>query len=102
MDHATQAICLTIVTESVLEARLVEDLRRAGASGWTITAAWGRGPRGMRASEIEGGNIRVETLVSPDVADRIWAELAADYFDDYALTAWSYPVQVARADRYLG
>jgi hypothetical protein len=38
--------------------------------------------------------------VSQDVAQRIWAVLADDYFADYALTAWSYDVNVARLDRY--
>lgn len=94
-------VCVTIVAESVLEARLVEHLKRAGARGWTISAARGEGPQDRRVSEIEGGNIRLETLVSTEVADRIWSRLAEDYFADYAIAAWAYDVRVARPGRYL-
>ena len=95
-------VCVVIVAESILESRLVDDLKAAGALGWTITAARGQGPRERRVSEIEGGNVRVETLVSPQVATRIWELLSADYFSDYAIAAWTHDVQVARPERYIG
>jgi len=101
-DATGVVVCVTIVAESILEARLVDDLAKAGALGWTITPARGQGPRERRVSEIEGGNVRVETLVSPDVAERIWEVLSTDYFSDYAMAAWTYEVHVARPDRYLG
>ncbi len=100
--HRGSVVCVTIVAESILEARLVEDLRAAGALGWTIASARGEGPRGRRVSDIEGGNVRVETLVAEDVAERIWTRLADSYFPNYAITAWTYNVQVARPDRYRG
>jgi len=99
---AGTVVCVTIVAESILESRLVEDLRRAGALGWTITPARGQGPRERRVSEIEGGNVRVETLVSPAVAERIWAMLTSGYFADYAIAAWTNEVSVARPERYVG
>lgn len=95
-------VCVTIVAESILEARLIDDLRVAGALGWTITSARGEGPRSRRVSDFEGGNVRVETLVSEDVAERIWARLAEAYFPNYAITAWTYAVHVARPGRYRG
>jgi hypothetical protein len=42
----------------------------------------------------------VETLVSSDVASRIWDKLAAEYFPSYAVAAWSTKVLVARPERY--
>ena len=95
-------VCVTIVAEAILESRLVDDLRNAGALGWTITLAHGEGPRGRRVSDLEGGNIRVETLVSEEVAEAIWSRLASHYFLNYAITAWTNEVQVARPDRYRG
>jgi nitrogen regulatory protein P-II 2 len=95
-------MCVTIVAESILESRLIDDLRIAGALGWTITSAHGEGPRGRRVSDFEGGNVRIETLVSEDVAERIWNRLAEAYFPNYAITAWTHEVQVARPDRYRG
>jgi hypothetical protein len=42
----------------------------------------------------------VETLVTEDVAARIWASLEADFFPHYAVSAWAYDVRVARMARY--
>lgn len=92
--------CFVIVAESLLEARLLDGLARCGARGWTVTAARGQGPRNRRVSEIEGGNIRVETLVSEDTAERVWEMLVQDYFPNYAVAAWTSTVTVARQERY--
>ncbi len=105
MDNMTETgsqavVLLTIVTENVLESRLTRDLTSCGAHGWTITDARGRGPRNRRASELEGGNIRIETLVSPTVASAIMDVLAQAYFTSYAVTAWTTPATVARPERY--
>ena len=94
--------CMVIVAESILEPGLLRDLAACGALGWTVTPSRGHGPRNRRVSELEGGNIRVETLVSVEVAQRIWDLLEDRYFTDYALAAWQYEVQVARPERYTG
>jgi hypothetical protein len=44
--------------------------------------------------------VRIETLVSPEVAVRIWAALERDFFPHYAVSAWQYDVKVARLARY--
>lgn len=100
MDVSGTVTCVVIVAESVLEANLLRDLAACGARGWTITASRGHGPRNRRVSEVEGGNVRIETLVSADVASRIWEALQRDYFANYAITAWEYEVSVARTERY--
>ena len=99
--HRGPVALVTIVAEAIVEQRLVRDLREAGAHGWTITAARGEGPRNRRVGDLEGGNVRVETLVSRTVADAIMAKLAADWFPHYAVVAWVSDVEVAREDRYL-
>lgn len=96
----SDVLCFVIVAESVLEPRLLDGLSSCGARGWTITAARGQGPRNRRVSEIEGGNVRIETLVSPEVADRVWELLSRDYFPNYAVAAWTSIVGVARHERY--
>lgn len=93
--------CIVIVAESVVEQRLLADLTSCGARGWTVTPAQGHGPRNRRVSEIEGGNIRVEVLVSEDVARNIWERLEEMYFPNYAVAAWAFPVTVARPVRYI-
>lgn len=96
----SQVTCVTIVCESLLQDRLLRALEGCGARGWTVTMADGHGPSAHGVSGIEGGNARVETLVSGDVASRIWQMLEADFFPHYAVTAWAYDVGVARVARY--
>jgi hypothetical protein len=100
MTPQGDVICFVIVAEAVLESRLLAGLAGCGARGWTITAARGEGPRNRRVSEVEGGNVRVETLVSPTVAEQIWSMLSEQYFPHYAVTAWTVDVVVARHERY--
>lgn len=92
---------VTIVVEAILEDRLLRDLRGAGATGWTLTVARGAGPRGRRAGDLEGGNIRCEVVCSPAVCAAIMQLLEAEYFPHYAAIAWTTPVEVVRGERYL-
>lgn len=100
MPEEPRVVCFVIVTEALLEQRLLAGLTSCGARGWTVTAARGEGPRNRRVSEVEGGNIRVETLVSAEAAERIWELLADDFFPNYAVAAWTSEVAVARHERY--
>jgi len=100
MTPQREVICFVIVAEAILESRLLNGLVACGARGWTVTAARGEGPRNRRESEVEGGNVRIEALVSPVVTERIWSMLTDDYFPHYALAAWTVEVKVARHERY--
>lgn len=99
--HTVPVQRVTIVAESLLEERLLKDLEVAGARGYTLTAARGAGARGVRSSEWEGGNVRIETLVSAAVAQRLLERLAEAYFPHYAVVAWVETVEVVRGDRYV-
>lgn len=79
---------------------LTADLKQLGATGYTLAEARGEGSRGMRASELPGSNVRIETLVDAAVADRILELLATRYFPDYAVVAWAAEVEVVRGDKY--
>ena len=92
---------VTIVAEALLESRLLGDVRDCGARGFTLTEARGEGSRGVRASEWEGRNVRIETLVSPEVADRILAHVAEVYFPHFAVVAWVEHVEVVRGEKYV-
>lgn len=92
---------VTLVAEGVLEQRIVRELRELGAGGYTVSGVRGEGSRGVRASDWEGDNVKVETLVGAGTADRILAHVAAAYFEHYAVIAWVTDVQVVRGDKYL-
>lgn len=99
--HTTPLSIITIIAEPVLEDRLVHDLRRLGASGYTISDTRGEGSRGVRASDPPGVSIRIEVVASPEVTDRILDRLAAEYFPHYAVIAWLSEARVVRGEKYL-
>lgn len=94
-------VCLTIVAEAVVEARLLRDLETVGVRGWTLTSGRGKGTSQVDASDWEGANVRVETLLPAAAADRVLSMLAELYFSRYAVVAWVTPAQVVRGDKFL-
>ena len=92
---------VTIVAESILEKKLVEEIKRLGAKGYTIVLARGEGSRGMRSLDWEGQNIRLETIVPEEVALRILARLQEAYFPHYAVIAYVENVWVVRGEKYI-
>lgn len=91
---------ITIVTEAVLETKLLREILDLGATGYTLTKAHGQGSRGTRAGELEG-NIKIETLVGPEVADLILAHVATHYFEHYAVVAYVTDTAVVRGEKYV-
>jgi nitrogen regulatory protein P-II 2 len=92
---------LTIVAEALLENQLVADVRRLGASGYSIGGVRGEGSRGVRASDFEGQNVKIQTIVSEDVATALLDHVAATYFEYYAVIAYMQDVDVVRGDKYV-
>lgn len=91
---------VTVVIESGLARRLEQDLMKCGAKGFTTTMAHGAGPRNQRASDIEGGNVRIESVVNNEVLDAFLEKLKRDYFPHYAISCWISQVEVVRDERY--
>jgi nitrogen regulatory protein P-II 2 len=91
---------VTIVGERVLKDPLLALLRLHGARGFTLTAVEGEGSRGVRASEWEGRNVCIDTIVSAEVADAIMEAVGQRYFDDFAVIVYSVDVDVLRGDKY--
>jgi nitrogen regulatory protein PII len=92
---------LTIVTEAVLEEHLIAELKRLGAKGCTVSDVRGEGSRGARSAEFGQSNIKIETIVSPEVANAALERLAAEYFPHYAMIAYIENVQVMRGEKYV-
>lgn len=91
---------ITVVAERVLRDELLDLLKELGATGWTLTAVEGEGSRGIRASEWEGRNVQIDTIVSPDRSETILAEIARRYFSDWSLIVYATDVDVLRGDKY--
>lgn len=92
----------TIVTESLLADKIVALIQRHGSTGHTLTKVEGQGSRGVRASDWEGRNVKIETLVAEETANAILDELNEKYFEDYAVIAWLSEVTVLRGEKFLG
>jgi len=91
---------LTIVAERLLREPLVKLLNAEGATGHTLAAVEGEGSRGIHASDWEGRNIQIETIVSPAAADRILARIADEYLENYAVIAYLCDVDVLRRAKF--
>ena len=92
---------VAIVAEAVLRERLIDEVLSAGAKGYTLWPVEGDGSRHVRAGDVPGENIRIETITTPEVADRLLSKLARDYFADYALIVFVTDVHVVRGDKYV-
>lgn len=92
---------LSLIAERVLRDDLLKLLRKHGASGWTITQVEGEGSRGVRATEWEGRNVQIDTLVSKEIADAIMEEVSAKYFEDWAVIAYTVEARVLRGEKYV-
>jgi len=91
---------VTIIAEPVVEKRLVDDIKRCGAKGYSVSQVHGEGATGNRSLDLTGPSIRLETVVTDKVADAIMTMLAATYFERCAVVAWITPAQVARPSRF--
>ncbi|HKK70355.1 MAG TPA: P-II family nitrogen regulator [Candidatus Krumholzibacteria bacterium] len=99
--HTVALKLVTVITERLLRDRIVDELRKCGAKGFTVSDVSGEGSRGVRASEWEGQNLRIESVVSPDVADRVVERIADDFFENYAVIVYLQDVEVVRGDKYV-
>jgi nitrogen regulatory protein P-II 2 len=96
-----QLMLVTIIAEHVLRERILDDIRKAGANGFTLTEVYGEGTRGIRASTWQGNNVKIETLVAPDVAERIVERLSDTYFEHFAVIVYRTLVDVVRGAKFL-
>jgi nitrogen regulatory protein PII len=100
MQHYTRRM-VTIVTEAALERALVMELETLGVKGFTITDARGKGSRGTRQSDwVQEGNIRVEVICDPALADRIAGHVRDKFYANYAMILFLQDVSVLRSDKF--
>lgn len=96
--HLRQLV--TIISESVVEQKLIDDIKKCGAKGYSVSSVRGEGVTGTHSLDLNGPSIRLETVVTDKVADAIMEMLTVNYFDTYATVAWISPAHVVRPSRY--
>jgi nitrogen regulatory protein P-II 2 len=91
---------VTIIIEAAVEARLIEDVRRLGAKGYSVGHVRGEGRSASHLQDLNGPSMRLETIVTDEIAEAILAHLEAAYFGRYAVVVWASPVTVLRPERF--
>ncbi|MDQ8189820.1 DUF3240 family protein [Roseibacillus persicicus] len=100
MSQTTTMKLLTIVTENLLKEQIITLLKEHHITGFTISRVEGEGSRGVRASDWEGPNLKIEAIISPQGAEQILERISAQFFDNYAVIAWLSDVAVLRGDKF--
>ena len=102
-----QATKLVIVTEKLLLKKIAKIIDEAGAPGYTVVEAGGKGSCNVRSSGKPTvgdsfSNIKFEVLTpNRDMAVRISDEVAAKFFDDYSGISYLCDVmEVLHAHRF--
>ena len=91
---------VTVVAERLIAPRIARELRDLGARGVTTTDVHGDGTRGVHASEWEGPNVKIETVVPDDIGEAMVAHIAALYFTHHAVIVYRHAVDVVRSEKY--
>ena len=92
---------VTIICEALAREPVKKLLADAGAHGWTMFDVAGSGAQGERAGDIqEFGNIQVEVIVQPAVADRLLERLHREFFSRFAMVAYTSDIQVLRREKF--
>jgi nitrogen regulatory protein PII len=91
---------VTIVAEAAVESRLVEDVKRLGVQGYSVGHVRGEGRTASHLQDLNGPSMRLETIVTDEVAAAILAHVEAEYFGRYAVVVWASPVSVLRPERF--
>ena len=90
----SQGTLVTIVSEAVLQDRLIKLLTDLEVSGYTLIPAQGAGSHGRRMGDIAGynTNIEIKTVVTAEVADKL-LEALQPLKETYALIAFRQIVE---------
>ena len=101
-----QASKLVIVTEKLLLKEIAKIIDAAGATGYTVVAAGGKGSRNVRSSGQPAvsdtfSQVKVEALTaSREMALKISDEVAKRFFDNYSGITYIHEAEVLRAHKF--
>ncbi len=96
---------IVIITEKVIAEGVTEIIENCGGTGYTITAASGKGSRGVRSdnhvSSDATANVKIEAIVSgTDIADEIARRVARKYFENYSGITYALDVEILRPQKF--
>lgn len=92
---------VSVICDDALEIHLVEDLKKCGVKGFTLEEAKGFGIHSKRDNELEGRNIKIETIVDNETSEKIFLMLEEKYFKKLVIIAYVSDVKVLREEKFL-
>jgi nitrogen regulatory protein PII len=97
---------LVIVTEKLLLKQITRIIDDAGATGYTVMEAGGKGSRNVRSSGQPSvgdtfSNIKIEVLTADrEMALKISDEIAAEFFDNYSGITYLCDAEILHAHTF--
>lgn len=92
---------LVVVTEWVIESKVLEAMSLSGVAGFTILDARGRGQRGVREASWDASrNVQIEAICDEEVARKLAQKLMECFGEDYALVTYLSDVEVLREHKF--
>ena len=92
---------VTIICETLAREPVTRLLDEVGAHGYTLFAVEGKGAQGQRPGDsAEFGNIQLEVIVPPAVAEQLLQRLQAEFFPRFAMIAYEADVRVLRQGKF--
>ena len=92
---------VTIVCEALARQPVTRLLLEEGAHGYTLFPVEGIGAKGARVADMqEFGNIQIEVIVPPAVAEKVLARLQRDVLPHFAVIVYETDVRVLRPHKF--
>lgn len=104
MEHKAKKI--VIITEKLISEGVTKIIEECGATGYTVTAAGGKGSRGVRSADHglapdAFANVKIDVIVgSTEKADEIATKVAEKYFENYSGITYLEDVEILRPQKF--
>jgi len=93
----TKQKLLTIITESILDKRIIADFKDHGASGYTMMECNGEGSRGVRVGDWDQmKNTHFQVVCDEKTATKLMKHIYDEYHENYALIIYLSEVELFR------
>lgn len=104
MTHKAKKV--VIITEKLILDQVLKLVEDAGATGYTVTSAGGKGSRNVRSEDrtrvVDAfSNVKIETILGDAAAaERIATEVADTYFVNYSGVTYLQDVEILRPHKF--
>ncbi|MFN7311949.1 MAG: P-II family nitrogen regulator [Bacteroidota bacterium] len=91
---------VSIIAIDSLQQRIIGDIKACGCRGYTVDEVEGEGLNNKHFTDWEGRNVKIDTLVTEEIAMKIMEMLSEKYFDRYSIIAYVSTVEVLRKEKF--